>query len=84
MTAHDASGHVAISPADAVGNFFAFNAAFPFSGFQGAIDFTHITRLDISFVYPVTNSGGGSLVVQVNKLWASPISGARRLRPARR
>jgi hypothetical protein len=76
MTAHDASGGVAISPADAVGNFFAFNAAFPFTGFQGTVDWTRITRLDITFVYPVTNTGGGSLAVQVNKLWASPISGA--------
>jgi hypothetical protein len=60
MTATDASGNVATSPADAVGNIFAFNAAFPFSGFQGPIDFTHITKLDITFVYPTVNSGGGS------------------------
>jgi hypothetical protein len=77
MTATDAGGNVATSPADAVGNFFAFNAAFPFSGFHGFVDFTHITQLDITFVYPTANSGGGSLVVEVNRLWASPISGVQ-------
>ena len=78
MTAFDASGHAGSAPSDGIGNVFAFNAAFPFSGFPRAVDFTHITRLDFTFVYPVTNSGvPGSLVVEVNKLWASPISGAQ-------
>jgi hypothetical protein len=80
MTAYDAGGDSAISPSDAVGNYFAFNAAFPFTGFHnvtGTIDWTHITKLDITFVYPTTNTGGGSLEAQVNRLWATPESGSQ-------
>ena len=78
ISATDANGNVATSPSDAVGNFFAFNAAFPFTGFQTptGFDFTKVTQLDISFVYPSGNTGGGSLEVQVNKLWATPESGS--------
>ena len=32
MSATDSSGGTAIEPSDAVGNYFAFNAAFPFTG----------------------------------------------------
>ncbi|MBV8946134.1 MAG: hypothetical protein JOZ95_12000 [Solirubrobacterales bacterium] len=76
ISATDGNGNTAISPSDGVGNAFAFNAAFPFSGFQGTIDWTRITQLAFSFVYPISHTGGGSLEVQVNKLWATPLGGA--------
>ena len=60
MTAYDAEGDSAISPSDAVGNLFAFNAAFPFTGFKnvvGTISWTHITELDVTFVYPDDEHG---------------------------
>jgi len=60
MTATDTSGNVATFPSDAVGNVFAFNAAFPFGGFRGPIDFTRITKLDISFLHPETNTSAGN------------------------
>src|SRR5262249_53926584 len=77
MTATDANGNVATSPSDAVGNFFAFNAAFPFTGFHGSVDFSKITELDISFVYPATRTAGRTLPVQANNICATPISGAQ-------
>jgi hypothetical protein len=90
MSATDSSGGTAIEPSDAVGNYFAFNAAFPFTGpngFQctnticssnehGQLDFTHITHFSITFEYPTSGSGGGSLTVEVNELWATPTGGA--------
>ncbi len=90
MSATDSSGGTAIEPSDAVGNYFAFNAAFPFTGpngFQctndtcsnaehGQLDFTHITHFTITFEYPASNTGGGSLTVEVNELWATPTGGA--------
>jgi hypothetical protein len=90
MSATDSSGGTAIEPSDAVGNYFAFNAAFPFTGpggFQctnticsdnehGQLDFAHITHFSITFVYPSQGSGGGSLTVEVNELWATPSGGA--------
>ena len=90
MSATDSSGGTAIEPSDAVGNYFAFNAAFPFTGpggFQctnsecrvnegGNLDFTHITHFSITFEYPASNTGGGSLTVEVNELWATPSGGA--------
>jgi hypothetical protein len=75
MTAYDSSGGQAISPLDSVGNYFAFNAAFPFSGFQGDVDFSHITKIAITFEYPGSGSGGGALTVEVNELWATPAGG---------
>ena len=87
MTATDSSGGTAVSPLDAIGNYFAFNAAFPFSGFSctddqcsttenGQLDFGHITSLSITFEYPGSGSGGGSLTVEANELWATPAGGA--------
>jgi hypothetical protein len=90
MSATDSSGGTAVEPIDAVGNYFAFNAAFPFTGpggFQctntecrvnegGNLDFTHITHFSITFEYPASNTGGGSLTVEVNELWATPTGGA--------
>jgi hypothetical protein len=87
ITATDSSGGTAVAPLDAIGNFFAFNAAFPFSGFSctndqcattenGQLDFAHITSLSITFEYPGSGSGGGSLTVEVNELWATPAGGA--------
>ena len=90
MSATDSNGGTAVEPIDAVGNYFAFNAAFPFtgpSGFQcnndicrttddGQLDFTHITHFSITFEYPASNTGGGSLKVEVNELWATPTGGA--------
>ncbi|HUA06517.1 MAG TPA: hypothetical protein VMB27_21610 [Solirubrobacteraceae bacterium] len=90
MSATDSSGGTAIEPIDAVGNYFAFNAAFPFTGpggFQctndtcrvnegGNLDFTHITHFSITFEYPAQGTGGGSLTVEVNELWATPTGGA--------
>ncbi len=90
MSATDSSGGTAIEPSDAVGNYFAFNAAFPFTGpngfkcanticsdnEHGQLDFTHITHFSITFVYPSQGSGGGSLTVEVNELWATPSGGA--------
>ena len=89
MSATDSHGGTAIEPSDAVGNYFAFNAAFPFAGpggFQctnttcdnegGQLDFTHITHFTITFEYPTSGSGGGSLKVEVNELWATPTGGA--------
>jgi hypothetical protein len=90
MSATDSAGGTAIEPSDAIGNYFAFNAAFPFtgpSGFQctnticsnnehGQLDFTHITHFSITFEYPSSGSGGGSLTVEVNELWATPTGGA--------
>lgn len=82
LSATDVHGNTATSPSDGIGNVFAFNAAFPFTGFQGSIDWTQITQLDISFVYPTSGTGGGSLEVQVNKLWATPLAGAPPTPPA--
>jgi hypothetical protein len=90
MSATDSAGGTAIEPSDGVGNYFAFNAAFPFTGpngFQcsndickttegGQLDFTHITHFTITFVYPASGTGGGSLTVEVNELWATPTGGA--------
>ena len=75
INATDANGHTAIAPLDAIGNYFAFNAAFPFSGFEGTIDWTKITKIDVTFQYPTTNTGGGTLGVQVNQIWATPEAG---------
>ena len=90
MSATDSAGGTAVEPSDSVGNYFAFNAAFPFTGpggFQctndtcrttehGQLDFTHITDFSITFEYPASNTGGGSLTVEVNELWATPTGGA--------
>ena len=90
MSATDSNGGTAIEPSTGIGNYFAFNAAFPFTGpngFQctnsictnnesGQLDFTHITDFQITFVYPTQGSGGGSLTVEVNELWATPTGGA--------
>ena len=87
MSATDSSGGTAIEPIDAVGNYFAFNAAFPFAGFQctndtctntehGQLNFAQITHFSITFAYPSSDTGGGSLTVEVNELWATPTGGA--------
>jgi Putative Ig domain len=87
LTATDTNGGEATAPSDGIGNYFAFNAAFPFTDFKcdnnacnttdgGQLDFAHINHLTISFVYPASGTGGGSLTVEVNELWATPTGGA--------
>jgi hypothetical protein len=76
MTATDSSGAVATLPRPGSA------ASWPSTGrsrsraSEASIDFGKITRLDVTFVYPVTNTGRGWLLVQVNKIWATPISGS--------
>src|SRR3954447_12796479 len=85
LNVKDARGRVATSPSDGIGNTFAFNAAFPFALAVNTLfppDFSHITEINVSFVYPATNTGGGSLQVQVNKIWATPVSGAQPTPPS--
>jgi hypothetical protein len=65
------SGVSEISPLDSIGNYYAFNAAFPFSGFSGD-NFNDVTSIAVTFVYPESGTGGGSLTVQTNELWATP------------
>jgi hypothetical protein len=67
-----------VMPLDGVGNYYAFNAAFNFAlNFQPQYgNFTDVTSIAVTFEYPESGSGGGSLTVEVNKIWATPDGGA--------
>ena len=76
------NGVVATSGSIGAGNYFAYNVAIPFSMFTCSanctktLSWSSITGVSIMFLYPTTGSGGGSLTVEAQKLWATPTGGA--------
>ncbi len=78
--ATDANGCTTYLPADGIGNYFAFNAAFPFSYYSSSSNiagdpctfaWTAVTSFSITFSFPQTYSPG-TATVQVNRIWATP------------
>jgi hypothetical protein len=96
MSATDSTGATAIEPADGVGNVFAFNAAFPFTGpngfrcanttctQNGQLDFSHITQFSITFEYPSSGTSGAASRSKLTSSGRPRPAGLRRPRRARR